>query len=423
MRSLIWVGLMGSTILRDAPERAGSGAPITAKDMDDLKSQLVVVTDHVKNFAEDMKKKHEAGATASAELKERTDKVLTEQGTLRDRIQELEQKASKWQSESRDDAAANQRTQSPGQQFIANERVQAFCKDRGAGKRVRVDMAAITTATVGAALTEPQRLPGYIPLPDRRLTVRDLLTPGRTSSNSIQYVVETGFTNNAATVSEGVTKPESTVTFDLVTKSVATIAHWMLASKQILDDAPMLESHIDGRLRYGLAFVEEEQLLNGDGTGNNLHGIIPQATDYAAPFTPTAETPIDTVRLAILQSELAEFPATGVVLNPIDWTKIELTKDAENRYIFAQPQTMQTPRLWSRDLVATKAMDEGEFLTGAFRLGAQVFDREDANVEVSTEDSDNFRRNLVTIRAEERLVLAVYRPEAFIYGEFPAASA
>jgi HK97 family phage major capsid protein len=127
---------------------------------------------------------------------------------------------------------------------------------------------------------------------------------------------------------------------------------------------------------------------------------------------------IDTVRLAILQSEVAEFPNTGIVINTIDWGKIELTKDGEGRYIFANVQGNATPTLWGRPVVATNAMTIDKFLTGAFRLGAQVFDREDANVEVSTEDSDNFRKNLVTIRAEERLVLAVYRPQAFIYGDF-----
>src|SRR5690606_21455420 len=117
----------------------------------------------------------------------------------------------------------------------------------------------------------------------------------------------------------------STIAFELVTKSVATIAHFLVASKQILDDAPMLQSHIDGRLRYGLAYKEEDQLLNGDGTGVNLHCIVPQATAYSAPFVPVDGTMIATVRLAVRQRELAEFPSNRIVLKTIDWTRIELT--------------------------------------------------------------------------------------------------
>ncbi len=105
------------------------------------------------------------------------------------------------------------------------------------------------------------------------MTVRDLLTPGRTASNSIEYVKETGFTNSAATVTEtaGTAKPQSEIKFDLALTAVTTIAHWVLATKQILDDVPQLQSYIDGRLRYGLALVEEHQLLNGGGTGTDLN--------------------------------------------------------------------------------------------------------------------------------------------------------
>jgi HK97 family phage major capsid protein len=395
------------------------GSQISEKDLADLlaiRGDVSKVTDTVKNLGEDILKKVDHGATVSAELTEKVDKALSEQGTLRARMDEMDQKLV------RRAAGLDQpgRNMTPGEIFIADERVKAFCSARDRG-RVRVDMAAITTGNVGGTrdtLVPIDRQPGIVVPPERRMTIRDLLTPGRTSSNSIQFVRETGFTNNAAPQSEGATKGESTIVFELDSENVATIAHFMVASKQILDDAPALQSHIDGRLRYGLAYEEEVQLLSGDGTGPNLHGIIPQATAYAAPFVPQLPSIIDTVRLAILQSELALFPATGCVFNLTDWAKIELTKDTTGRYIFANVQGSVTPMLWSRSVVATPAMTIDKFLVGAFRLGAQLFDREDANVEISTEDSDNFRKNLITIRAEERLVLLVYRPEAFVYGDF-----
>ena len=110
----------------------------------------------------------------------------------------------------------------------------------------------------------------------------------------------------------------------------------MKASRQILDDASQLQSYIDGRLRYGLAFKEEQQILNGDGTGQNLLGIIPQATAYVRPtgVTPSQETIIDTLRYAMLQAILAEYPASGHVLNPIDWASIETLKDTTGQYMW-----------------------------------------------------------------------------------------
>lgn len=389
---------------------------VTPQDITDLKGDLTKVSDDVKNFATDILAKVKAGQEVSAELKELADKALNGQGEIRARLEEVEQKVVRRGN----DGGGQGQYQTPGQIFIENDRVKAFCTARDRG-RVRVDMATITTGNVGPTrdvLVLPDRQAGIVTPPQRRFTVRDLVTPGRTGSNSIEFVREVGFTNLAAAVSEGVGKPESTLSYEVDSENVATLAHFMVASKQILDDAPALQSNIDGRLRYGLAYVEEVQLLSGDGTSPNLHGIIPQAVAYSAPFVLAGSTPIDTLRLAILQSEIALFPATGVVLNLIDWTRIELQKDTTGRYIFADVQGTVTPRMWSRQVVPTPAMTEDKFLVGAFQLGAQLFDREDANVEISTEDSDNFRKNLITIRAEERLVLLVYRPEAFVYGDF-----
>jgi len=236
--------------------------------------------------------------------------------------------------------------------------------------------------------------------------------------NTLEYVKETGFTNNAAPVAEGALKPSSDIQFDLVSTSAKVIAHWMKASRQVLDDISQLRSIIDQRLLYGLAYVEEAQLLNGDGTGQNLLGLIPQATAYAAPITLTAPTSIDMMRLAMLQAALAEYPATGHVMNPIDWAWIETLKDAEGRYIIGNPQGSISPTLWGLPVVTTQAIAVDKFLTGAFRLGAQVFDRWAARVEVATENDSDFVMNLLTVLSEERIALAVYRPQAFIFGDF-----
>jgi HK97 family phage major capsid protein len=183
-----------------------------------------------------------------------------------------------------------------------------------------------------------------------------------------------------------------------------------------MDDAPQLQSYIDGRLRWGLAYVEENELLYGDGTGQHLYGIIPQATAYSAAFTPASLQNIDTLRLASLQATLALYPASGYVLHPTDWAKIETTKDLQGRYIIGDPQSQDAKMLWGLPVVQSMAMQVSHFLVGAFKLGAQLFDRLTMEVLISTENADDFVRNMITIRAEERLALCVYRPAAFIYG-------
>lgn len=388
--------------------------------------ELAALAVDLKKAADDVKKSAEATATelknlgkVTDETKQRADEALAKHGEIAGRLTEIEQKLA------RPGGGEPQRAKTIGEQVTENDEVKAFLAAKKGKSSVSVSLKAIisaqTTDANGSAgdLIVPQRQPGILGLPQRRLTVRDLITPGRTISNAIQYVKETGFTNAAATVSEtaGATKPQSEIKFDIMTTPVTTIAHWVLATKQILDDVPQLQSYIDGRLRYGLQYVEDLQLLMGGGTGTDLNGMYTQATAYAAPITIADATMIDQLRLALLQAALAEFPATGMVLNPKDWTRIELQKDTLGRYIIGNPQGTMEKRLWGVPVVDTQAMTEDKFLAGAFQLGAQVFDREDANVEISTEDSDNFRKNLVTIRAEERLGLAVYRPEAFIKGD------
>jgi len=383
----------------------------------ELTNEFKKATDEVKKLGEDITGKMVAGEKITVDLKEQADNALTTMNGFKARVDELEQKLAR---HGEDDGNPEQK--SFGEQFVESQNFKGLAES--GSQRGRVDMqfkATITLATANAAgsagaTVQTSRLPGIVAQPDRRLTVRDLITPGRMDGNALEYVRETGFTNAAAAVAEAAKKPQSDLQFDLISTTAKVIAHYVKASRQILSDAPMLASYIDGRLRYGLAYKEEQQLLNGDGTGQNLLGIVPQATAFAAPFALAGATTMDTLRLAMLQAVLAEFPATGHVLNPIDWARIELTKDSEGRYIIGQPQGVASPTMWGLPVVSTQAMASGKFLTGAFRMGAQLFDRWMARVEVATENEDDFVKNLVTILAEERLALAVYRPEAFIYG-------
>ena len=289
------------------------------------------------------------------------------------------------------------------------------------------DRKALTNSGVtGAALNFPGQQVLSTPLSPllRRLTIRDLLMPGRTNKAVIFYPRETGFTNAAAPVSEGSLKPKSEITIEIVTEVVRTIAHLMDISLQMLDDVDYIRSYVEGRMLYGLKLVEENQLLNGSGTGQNLEGLYTAATQYVQPAGAEvqAEQDLDKLRLALLQVELANAFATGIVLHPTNWANIELLKDNDLRYLISNPQNTTTGRIWGRDVVSTQAMTLGRFLVGDFAAHAQILDRQDANVAISFENKDNFERNMATIRLEERLALAIYRPEAFVKGTLESAS-
>jgi len=357
----------------------------------------------------------------STETKAAVDKIATEHNALNEAMKTL--KTSLGDLEQHVAAqmplnAAQEVIQSVGQQFVSAEVMKDIRSSIEGNKRISVPVkAALTTVDVPGQIVAPQRLPGIDTAPKQRLFIRDLIAPGRTQSNTIYYVQQTGFTNKASVVPENTTKPYSDIQFAEKTTAVRTIAHMFKASKQILDDFAQLQSTVDAEMRYGLSYVEEQEILFGNGEGAHLAGIIPQAKPFNAAFAVQNETGIDILRLAMLQAQLARFPASGHVLHFTDWAKIELSKDTLGRYILANPSQLTTPTLWGLPVVATEAAQFlGKFLTGAFNSGAQIFDREEANVVVSSENADDFEKNMISIRCEERLALAVYRPEAFVYG-------
>ncbi|EBQ5877363.1 phage major capsid protein [Salmonella enterica subsp. enterica serovar Infantis] len=379
-------------------------------------------TDKFNARAEDALKEAKKSGKLSEETKAAVDKMASEfnalreaEKTLKAAIGELEQHVAQMPL-----ANAKHIVETVGQQVISAEALKTFSASVEGGKRVSIPVnAALISSGVAEGVVEPQRLPGIDTTPKQRLFIRDLIAPGRTSSPAIFWVQQTGFTNKAAVVAENTTKPYSDIAFATNITPVTTIAHMFKASKQILDDFAQLQSTVDAEMRYGLKYVEEQEILFGDGTGVHLHGIVPQASAFSAEFRVEQQNGIDDLRLAMLQAQLARFPASGHVLHFIDWAKIELTKDTLGRYILANPSGLTGPTLWGLPVVATEAAAfKGKFLTGAFNAGAQIFDREDANVVISTENADDFEKNMISIRCEERLALAVKRPEAFIYGSF-----
>lgn len=351
--------------------------------------------------------------------------TLTKQGQeLHGRIHDIEQAVATL----KDVGISGGRTnvmKSVGDQFIESAEWKDFASKGRSLKHssAPVKLKAITSidASGGAGIWS-DRLPGVIEEPLRPLSIRDLLDVGRTTSNLIEYIREQLFTNNADMVSEGTLKPESDIKYERADSPIRTLAHWIQCTRQVLADFPMLASLINGRLRWGLKIKEENEILLGDGTGEHLLGLIPQATDYNTLLNRSGDTMIDVIRHALLQVELSFYPPSGTVMSPTDWHNLELTKDNENRYLMASPSSRTPPMLWGYPVVSSHAMTQGGFLVGAFRLASTLWDREEFTILASTEDRDNFVKNMVTILGEERLGLTVYRPRAFVYGNFPIGS-
>lgn len=308
-----------------------------------------------------------------------------------------------------------------GQMTIKSDAYKQYAQGGGLG-HMRFQANTITGQSGSPAensdiLVAPQRLAGIIPGSSRLLRVKDIMPQGVTSSNMVEYTRELAWTNNAAETSEGVTKPESSLTFELVNAPVRTIAHWIKVSKQVLDDAPQLQSYIDTRMRYGVDYREDAQLLNGNGTNPNISGLTDSGNFTA--FTPTTgENALDSINRAIYAVYAADYAPTAILMNPQDWGAIERIKrgSSDASYVVGSPTGILGPMLWGLPVVVTNAMTQGYFMVGSFDIAAQVWNRTGTVVELFAQDDTNVQKNLLTLRAEKRTALAIYRPTSLRYG-------
>lgn len=267
--------------------------------------------------------------------------------------------------------------------------------------------------------------------PMRRMRVRDLFPVQTTTAGIIEYFRITGYVdmNNASMVPERANgafalKPQTELEFVGRQTMTRIIAHWEAVHRTVIADVPQLRGIIDTELMYGLRLHEDYQILQGTGTGEDLPGILndPDIQHYSrSGSAPANEQKADDIRRAMTKAILSYYEPTGVVVHPNDWEDIELIKDSQGRYITTLAVTEgAAQRLWRVPVVDTPAMPEGTFLTGAFGLGATLYDRETATIRIAEQHADFFLRNAVVVLAEERLALAVKRPESFVKGTFGA---
>ena len=288
-----------------------------------------------------------------------------------------------------------------------------------------------TTDAQGGYAVRADREPEILDIARQRpFTILDLINVGQTSVDAVEYILFATRTNNAAVVPEwdaAITpgegdfsnkfgdKPQGDLTLDLKTAIVKTVAQWIPASRQILNDAPNLRSMIDNELMYMIEFFLENQVLAGDGTGNNFTGMINTAGIQSRVHAVSGrgftadDTVADSLRRAITDIALEFYDADGIILNPADGEKLELEKGSDGHYVMIyDPVAM---RVWRRPIRESVAITAGTALVGAFKIGAKLWDREQSNIRVG-EPGNFFLQNAVAILAELRAAFAVVRPKA-----------
>lgn len=315
-----------------------------------------------------------------------------------------------------------------GESFMKSEKVAAFMESRGSdSSKVRVEIKNTIIGEGGSpqnpvdTIVPTDRLAGIVPGAFRSLNILDVIPMGSTGSNQIEYTQEATFTNAAAEAAEAAAKAETDLTFTLVNEPVRTIAHWIKVSKQVLDDAPMIESYINGRLVYGVRKRLQTQVLAGNGTTPNLSGL--SASGRHTAFTPTSgESGLDSINRAKYAVIGADFEANVVLVNPANWGVIERAKrgSSDKGYVLGDGAAVNyiangmVPTVWGLPVIMSNDVTSGKFFV-LDRNATQLFMRSGVEVEMGFVNAD-FTNNLMTIRAEMRAAMAVYQPTAVRYG-------
>ena len=386
--------------------------------MSDL-SQVIKAVDAIETkiaaYAEKAEAEARATGKASADTAAAIENLGLKQRELADEILQLKQRGVHMPGD-------DPKISSWGKQFIECDGYKAFA----AGNANKVRLEIKNTLTGSDTTVAPDRKPGIVPGAFQPLTMESLFPSLPTSSNAIEFTKENVFTNSAAAASEGSSKAESALTWTLVNMPISTVAHWIKISRQLAADNQALAAYVDTRMRYGVNRKVETQLVSGDGVAPNISGILDTgnftAHGYADANLGSTLKKLVLIRKIIGDLEAAGYAPNAIVLNPADWATVEIDIFTANTNVIAfKYDEGGNPMLFGRRVVTSVGMTADKVAVGDFTSAGTIYNREGVVVEMSDSDSDNFTKNLITLRAERRLALASEVPAAIRAGDLTPA--
>jgi len=285
------------------------------------------------------------------------------------------------------------------------------------GKRFDVNAPAFKAAS--DPMTSPAGTVDFATTFDRNvvtgartpLVIRDLFGAETISGSTLVYLIEGALQGAPAVTAEGAKKPQIHFADPTPkTVSLAKIACFIKESDEYINDYPFLASAINGRLLYELGLVEQNKLVTDLLATSGI-----QTGSIAASATATA------IAEAILQAAMdvqaqSGFNADAIVINPTDWFTLRTAKASGTGEYFGGGffGAQSIPNLWGIPVCVSTAVAAKTILVGAFKTCGSVVSNGGVSVEATNTNEDDFVKNLMTIRAEERLALAIRRPAGFV---------
>lgn len=406
------------------------------------------INDHVGSLT------NEAWKKAAAEIAVKAIEDGADFETFRTAANNAFESVSKQQidtSETERDGKGKKGGQSIGHRFVNSPQFKSAITRRAQGERVasldveysvlgvrgKVEMAqraGFTSSDLAPVNVQIQT--GVIGLGVQRLTIMDLIAPGTTAAAAIIYPRENSFGTvdgvavaagampRAKSVGERGIKPLWEPDLTTETANVKKIAITTKVPDEFMADFPAAQSFIDERLPFMVDTETEFQILYGDGLGNNLKGITAMPGVQTRAITTTDDSTISMSLMKGLTDIRVNsfFEPDAYAFHPYDWETAKLLRDANRNFLAGGPYYipftnnvyMEMNTFWGKPVVVSTAVTYGKPLAGCWKLGAQYFIREGMRLEMTNANEDDFRRNLIMLRAEHRLALAVYRPIAFL---------
>ena len=389
-------------------------------DLSAVMKAVEAIETNLAAFAAKAEAEYKATGKESADTKTAIDNLGIKQRELADEILQLKQRGAAMP----DDKPG---VSSWGKQFIDSAEYKGKVGLLAQGMKFGgIGFEVKNTLTGSDTNVAPDRRPGIVGGAFQPLSMETLFAHVPTTSNAIEFTKENVFTNSAAEAAEGAAKAESALTWTLVNMPISTVAHWIKISRQLAADNAALAAYVDTRMRYGVNRKVETQLVSGDGTAPNISGIL-DSGNYTAHGYANADLGSTLKKLVLIRKIIGDLEAAGympdaIVLNPADWATIEidLMTTAAGQTLYSVGDGGQA-RLFGRRVVPAVGMTSDNVAVGDFAQAGTIYEREGVIVEMSDSDSDNFTKNLITIRAERRLALATERPAAIRAGDLTPA--
>jgi len=263
--------------------------------------------------------------------------------------------------------------------------------------------------------------------PSRAVHIRSLIPNGTTDAQTIRFPKESAYTDNAAATAQGSALGQSDFDLTATSVNVEKIGTFMKITEEMLADTPQLSSYLSARVPSKVLAIEDNQIMSGDGSSPNMSGLFTDGTAFTTSsgglFYQSVESAneYDVLIAALNQLALLNYTADSILLNPTDFHKIVLLKSTANEYLKNQVIQGIQPAIMGVPVTINTAIPAGKFLVGQLSVATQLWIRDGLGIEFSREDSDNFQKSFVTVRALMRAALTTYLPNAIVQGTFSSA--